>query len=366
VAEDMKNLPFGEAEPGATGLELLLSLALRWGRDSGLGLPQTLSRVTHDPVRVLGDALGSLATSAGRLVEGGVADVCLFDPAPSGRSRRRPWSARASTRPSALRHRHGHAGPRACHPGGRHRGLRGGCPANEALRACWRLLRVLLHGLHGLLLVLAASFRGCAPAQRQPRIGWWSAKMLRVLGMRLQVKASSARRHPGGGQPHLLAGHHGRARRVPRGPLRLQGRRAALAARQPPGGAAGTLYIEREKRRDALRVVHQMAQALQGGDTVAVFPEGTTGDGQALLPFHANLLQAAITTGTPVQPVALRLCRCPPRGEPGGAVGGRHHAGAKPVAPGVRQGLVVQAARVATAWAPPTPTGVRWPSTCAM
>ena len=59
--------------------ELLLSLALRWGRDSGLGLPQTLSRVTHDPVRVLGDALGSLATSAGRLVQGGVADVCLFD-----------------------------------------------------------------------------------------------------------------------------------------------------------------------------------------------------------------------------------------------------------------------------------------------
>jgi len=79
VAEDMKNLPFGEAEPGATGLELLLSLALRWGRDSGLGLPQTLSRVTHDPVRVLGDALGSLATSAGRLLVGGVADVCLFD-----------------------------------------------------------------------------------------------------------------------------------------------------------------------------------------------------------------------------------------------------------------------------------------------
>ena len=81
VAEDMKNLPFGEAEPGATGLELLLSLALRWGHDSGLALPQTLSRVTHDPVRVLGDALGSLATSAGRLVVGGVADVCVFDAA---------------------------------------------------------------------------------------------------------------------------------------------------------------------------------------------------------------------------------------------------------------------------------------------
>jgi len=81
VAEDMKNLPFGEAEPGATGLELLLSLALRWGCDSGLPMLQALSRVTHDPVRVLGDALGSLTSSAGRLVEGGVADVCVFDPA---------------------------------------------------------------------------------------------------------------------------------------------------------------------------------------------------------------------------------------------------------------------------------------------
>ena len=80
VADDMKNLPFGEAEPGATGLELLLSLALRWGHDSGLPLTQTLGRVTHEPVRVLGDALGSLASSAGRLVEGGVADVCVFDP----------------------------------------------------------------------------------------------------------------------------------------------------------------------------------------------------------------------------------------------------------------------------------------------
>ncbi len=80
VAEDMKNLPFGEAEPGATGLELLLSLALRWGADSQLPLAVALARVTSDPVRVLGDALGSLASSAGRLVEGGVADVCVFDP----------------------------------------------------------------------------------------------------------------------------------------------------------------------------------------------------------------------------------------------------------------------------------------------
>ena len=79
VADDMKTLPFGEAEPGATGLELLLSLALRWGQDRGLSPAQAWSTVTHRPVAVLGDAVGSLAHSAGRLVEGGVADLCLAD-----------------------------------------------------------------------------------------------------------------------------------------------------------------------------------------------------------------------------------------------------------------------------------------------
>jgi dihydroorotase len=80
VDVDNKTLPFGVAEPGATGLELLLSLAIKWGRDQGLDLKASLAKVTCEPVRVLGDALGSLASSAGRLVEGGVADVCVLDP----------------------------------------------------------------------------------------------------------------------------------------------------------------------------------------------------------------------------------------------------------------------------------------------
>ena len=81
VDEDAKNLPFAEAEPGATGLELLLGLALKWGADSGLPLTQTLATVTQRPVAVLGEALGSLGSSAGRIVDGGIADLCLFDPA---------------------------------------------------------------------------------------------------------------------------------------------------------------------------------------------------------------------------------------------------------------------------------------------
>lgn len=81
VDADAKNLPFAEAEPGATGLELLLGLTLKWGAESGLPLAKTLAAVTQRPVAVLGDALDSLGSSTGRLIEGGVADLCLFDPA---------------------------------------------------------------------------------------------------------------------------------------------------------------------------------------------------------------------------------------------------------------------------------------------
>ena len=69
--------------------------------------------------------------------------------------------------------------------------------------------------------------------------------------------------------------------------------------------AAGTLFIERESRRDAMRVVHQVADALRSGDRIAFFPEGTTSDGRGLLPFHANLLQAAISSACPVQAMAI-------------------------------------------------------------
>jgi dihydroorotase len=78
VDADAKALPFAEAEPGATGMELLWSLALKWGQESGLALPLVLSRITADPARVLGTTLGSLQDSVGHLAVGGVADVCLL------------------------------------------------------------------------------------------------------------------------------------------------------------------------------------------------------------------------------------------------------------------------------------------------
>ena len=83
VAADAKTLPFAEAEPGATGLELLLSMALKWGADStnNDGLMRTLEVLTSAPAKVLGASLGTLSASVGQLVKGGVADVCVFDPA---------------------------------------------------------------------------------------------------------------------------------------------------------------------------------------------------------------------------------------------------------------------------------------------
>ena len=92
VDEDAKTLPFAEAEPGATGLELLLGLACKWGDDSGAGLLRALAVLTSEPARVLGSSLGTLQASAGQLLKGGAADVCVFNPKQS-------WTVE----PSALR-----------------------------------------------------------------------------------------------------------------------------------------------------------------------------------------------------------------------------------------------------------------------
>jgi 1-acyl-sn-glycerol-3-phosphate acyltransferase len=175
----------------------------------------------------------------------------------------------------------------------------------RVVRSCWRLLAATLHGVHGLLVVLLVIPR-VDEAGRQARVQWWSARLLRLLGVEVQLSG-----HFKPGAKLLVANHVSwldimaihcacpQARFVSKADVQgwpLLGRLV---------DAGGTLYIQREKRRDAMRVVHQMAEALQGGETVAVFPEGTTGDGHALLPFHANLLQAAIATEVPVQPVAL-------------------------------------------------------------
>jgi dihydroorotase len=74
VDDDAKQVPFAEAEPGATGLELLLPLALQWGKEAGLKMADALGAVTHRCAGILG-------VRAGRLEPGAPADIILFDPA---------------------------------------------------------------------------------------------------------------------------------------------------------------------------------------------------------------------------------------------------------------------------------------------
>lgn len=73
VDEDVKQLPFAEAEPGATGLELLLPLTLKWAEETEAKLLLALAKITSEPARVLG-------IDAGHLTPGHAADICIFDP----------------------------------------------------------------------------------------------------------------------------------------------------------------------------------------------------------------------------------------------------------------------------------------------
>ena len=100
VDADAKNLPFAEAEPGATGLELLLSLALKWGAKCRAGAAVDAGARHQRPGAGARRCRARIAGGgAGRPV-GGVADLCVFDPGAGGPSRPRACAASASTRRS--------------------------------------------------------------------------------------------------------------------------------------------------------------------------------------------------------------------------------------------------------------------------
>jgi 1-acyl-sn-glycerol-3-phosphate acyltransferase len=175
------------------------------------------------------------------------------------------------------------------------------------MRALWRLLRVVSHIFHGIWTIRMA-FPRLPVEQRNVRVQVWALEMLGCLAIKLVVRGQ-----PPLIGPMLLVANHiswldiavmhaaRHCRFVSKDDVQHWPLVGTLAS------AAGTLYIARESRRDAMRVVHQMAEALTSGDILAVFPEGTTGDGTHVQPFHANLLQAAITAQVPVQPVALQF-----------------------------------------------------------
>lgn len=172
-------------------------------------------------------------------------------------------------------------------------------------RAAWRLGWVLIHLLFGLGTIFF-KFPRLTQAQKEMRVQAWSSQMLVCLGIRLVVKGTPAQQGP----VLLVANHISwldisalHAARYCRFVSKSDVKGWPVIGRLAAG--VGTLFIERQSRRDTRRIVHHMAASLAAGDVLAVFPEGTTGDGVHLLPFHGNLLQASISANAPVQPVAL-------------------------------------------------------------
>lgn len=171
--------------------------------------------------------------------------------------------------------------------------------------AAIKLAKVVAHLLVGLLTVYF-HFPKLTQAQKNKRIEAWAGALLAKLAIKFIVNGKPPTRGP-----MLLVSNHiswldilvihaaGHCRFVSKADIKHWPILGTLTT------AGGTLYIERESRRDAMRVVHHMSEALSDGDIVAVFPEGTTGNGVDMLPFHANLLQAAIAVDAPVQPLAL-------------------------------------------------------------
>lgn len=180
-------------------------------------------------------------------------------------------------------------------------------PISSRVRASWKLACVLLHLLRGWWTVVLV-FPGLTTPQKQERIRAWALALLALLAIKLVVVGRPPKRGP-----LLLVCNHiswldiyvlyavCHCRFVAKADVGRWPLIGTLAA------AVGTLFIERESRRDALRVVQQMADSLHAGDSIVVFPEGTSSDGVGVLPFHANLVQAAIAANAPVQPVALRF-----------------------------------------------------------
>ena len=177
----------------------------------------------------------------------------------------------------------------------------------KTLVALYKLLRGLGHMVKGVWWV-HAHFPKLSPEQTEARVQVWSLQLLALWGIHLKVVGQ-----PAVMGPMLLVANHISWLDIV---VMHAARHCRFVSKSDVQGwpligtlAAGcdTLFIERTNRRDAMRVVHEMTQALQNGDVVAIFPEGTTSDGLSLLPFHANLIQAAISADAPVQPMAMKF-----------------------------------------------------------
>lgn len=175
-------------------------------------------------------------------------------------------------------------------------------------RTLWRLLRLALHLGRGMLTV-ALVYPWIDDARRLALKQRWSRQLANRLGVTIKVGAdNTASEAP---QGFLVANHISfldifvinalaPAAFVAKDDVRNWPLLGWLSQRTE------TIFLERGSRRAAQAAREHLVEQLRAGRLVAVFPEGTTSDGHAVLPFHAALFQSAIDAGVPVTPVVLR------------------------------------------------------------
>ncbi|MBP0593906.1 1-acyl-sn-glycerol-3-phosphate acyltransferase [Paraburkholderia sp. LEh10] len=174
------------------------------------------------------------------------------------------------------------------------------------MKLAFRKIRLIVHLLYGMC-VVATRFPRASAQQRLALNRAWSLRMLQLCGMRLVVHNDGARLDEG---VLVVANHISWIDIYVINAWRPTPFVSKAEIRKWPvvGWCAqqlGTVFIQREKRSDAKRIMHELAARLDAGELMCVFPEGTTSDGAQLLPFHANMFQAAVSASRPVQPVCL-------------------------------------------------------------
>jgi 1-acyl-sn-glycerol-3-phosphate acyltransferase len=174
------------------------------------------------------------------------------------------------------------------------------------MKLAFRKVRLVVHLLYGMWTV-ATRFPRATAGERDALNRAWSRKMLQLCGMRLVVHNDSARLDAGA---LVVANHVSWIDIYVINAWRPTPFVSKAEIRQWPvvGWLAhqlGTVFIQREKRSDAKRIMHELADRLSAGELMCVFPEGTTSDGLGLLPFHANMFQAAVSAASAVQPICL-------------------------------------------------------------
>ena len=172
----------------------------------------------------------------------------------------------------------------------------------------FRLLRLAIHLCVGLF-KCGLLFPFLDHVGRERRIQRWSAQLIAICGVSLQVN-HTAQAEPV--SPALIICNHiswldifvinsvHACRFVAKSDIRDWPLIGWLCDK------SGTIFIARGKQRDVRRIYAGLVQSIHNGERVAFFPEGTTSAQGTVLPFHANLFEAAIEAQVPVQAYAIR------------------------------------------------------------